>query len=112
MALKDIVPWRRETSRPPGTLEQLRREMNRLFDNFFAEGTEDRLGFLEGRFAPEIDLSETDKEICVSAELPGMEEKDIEVTIDNGSLSVRGELSLGAQLRIVPAHNSAVRRSR
>ena len=45
----------------------------------------------EGRFAPEIDISETDKEICVSAELPGIEQKDLEVTMTHGSLSIRGE---------------------
>ena len=88
---RDILPWGRERSRQYGPLGQLRHQMNRLFDTFFAEGNEGRIGFLEGRFAPEIDLTETDKEIRVSAELPGLEEKDIEVTMTDGALNIRGE---------------------
>ena len=47
---------------------------------------------MEGQFGrPKVELSETDKTVTVSAELPGMNEKDVQVEIANGVLSIRGE---------------------
>jgi HSP20 family protein len=47
---------------------------------------------MEGQFSwPRLELSETDKEVTVSAELPGLGEKDVQVEIANGVLSIRGE---------------------
>jgi len=71
------------------------REMNRLFDdafrNFTAFGRSGSL-LMEGQFSwPKIELSETDKAVMVSAELPGLTEKDVQVEIANGVLSIRGE---------------------
>ena len=88
MAMRDIAPWRETSYRP---LSQLHREVDRLFEDFFAGKESDRIGLFEGRFAPEIDISETDKEICVSAELPGIEQKDLEVTMTDDSLLICGE---------------------
>jgi HSP20 family protein len=42
-------------------------------------------------WSPRINVSETEKEIQVTAELPGIEEKDVEVTLDNGVLLIKGE---------------------
>ena len=69
--------------------------MNRLFDDVFrgfaplgAVGSP----LMEGQFAwPRLELSETDKAVTVSAELPGLSEKDFLVEIANGVLSIRGE---------------------
>ena len=44
-----------------------------------------------GSFVPEIDVKETDKEVRVTAELPGIEEKDIDVTLTEGVLTIKGE---------------------
>jgi len=64
--------------------------MNRLFDDVFRDfessgawGT--RVGW------PSVDLEETDKEYRVTAELPGLEERDVEVLLHDGVLTVRGE---------------------
>ena len=46
-----------------------------------------------GSWMPQIDVSETAKEIRVTAELPGMEEKDLEVSLVEGALTIRGEKS-------------------
>ncbi|MGN8549560.1 Hsp20/alpha crystallin family protein [Bradyrhizobium sp. 13971] len=47
---------------------------------------------MEGQFSwPRLELNETDKEVTVSAELPGLSEKDVQVEIANGILSIRGE---------------------
>lgn len=73
----------------------LQREMNRLFDNFFGGLSPSSWAPL-GRggaesFTPHIDVSETDKEIKVSAELPGMDENDIDVSLTKDTLTIRGE---------------------
>lgn len=99
MAIRNLVPrpfWkkdmpvkREEDNNPFAVLQQ---EMNSLFDNFFRGfDTEPLFRGKTGGFTPQIDVSENDKEIRVSAELPGMDEKDIDVSINRDSLTIRGE---------------------
>jgi len=79
--------------------EQFRREIDRLFDDFSS-------GFWHGslfdmtpfrrteaafRTMPAVDVAETDKAYEITAELPGLEEKNIEVKLANGVLSIKGE---------------------
>jgi HSP20 family protein len=79
--------------------ERLRREMDRLFDDFTG-GFWGRSLFApsalrrgESTFAgmPAVDVAETDKAYEIAAELPGMEERNIEVKLANGILSIKGE---------------------
>ena len=70
----------------------LHREMNRLFDDAF-RGLDGRLpseGF-GGMGWPHMDVVETDKEYRVAAELPGLEEKDVDLTFQDGVLTLKGE---------------------
>ncbi|MFO7568299.1 MAG: Hsp20/alpha crystallin family protein [Smithellaceae bacterium] len=72
----------------------LQRQMNSLFDDFFSgfDALPRSLaagGF--GGFSPSIDVKESDKEVTIHAELPGVEEKDIEVTVANDSIAIKGE---------------------
>ncbi len=72
----------------------LQNDMRRMFQDFFALPTysmmqSDRLW--NGMLQPKIDIVETDKVIEISAELSGADEKDIEVVIENGMLTIRGE---------------------
>lgn len=106
MAFRDLIPWSKNQQLAP-TREAfdpfltLHREMNRLFDDVFRGfgplgplGPLGRPGgpLLEGQFGwPRIELSETDKAVTVSAELPGLTEKDIDVEIANGVLCIRGK---------------------
>lgn len=98
MAIRDLIPWTKnqELSAPRDSLDpfmMLHREMNRLFDDVFrAFGTSNLSPLMEGRFGwPKLELSDTDKALVISAELPGMTEKDVQVEIENGVLTVRGE---------------------
>ncbi len=100
MTIKDLTK-RKERNLPVGrgkhehSLFSPQREMNRLFDSFF-HGFE-LAPFREfqtvplARFTPRVNVSETEKEVLVSAELPGMNEKDIGVELEDGALTIRGE---------------------
>ncbi|VGO16476.1 Spore protein SP21 [Pontiella desulfatans] len=84
--MKDkLVPWKKRDEHP---FDLLHREINDLFDVYYHG-----FGGRARRFAGDTgyEVSETDDEIRVKAELPGMEEKDIEVTIDEEVLTIRGE---------------------
>jgi len=88
MRLRSLVPSREpNTLIPPGFgLFGLHREIDRLFSEF-AQG----LGSNAGNIMPNIEISETDKAIEVSAEMPGLERKDVEISIDDDTLTIRGE---------------------
>jgi HSP20 family protein len=93
---KESVVRRMEGRRDEGTgLVSFQREMNRLFDDFFRGFGLDRpWGVQEtnlSAFTPRVNVSETDKEVRVSAELPGMDEKDVKVELDDASLAIHGE---------------------
>lgn len=99
MNIKDLVPRfgrkplpaRREEEDP---FRDFQREMNRLFDDFFGEfpvAVRREGGEWGGGFVPRVDVSETDTEVRVTAELPGMDEKDVDVELRGGVLSIRGE---------------------
>ncbi|XIA65533.1 Hsp20/alpha crystallin family protein [Bradyrhizobium sp. TZ2] len=100
MAIRDLIPWSRNqeltTARDSfDPFFTLHREMNRLFDDVFRGfGPHARFSspLMEGRFSwPSLELNETDKAVTVSAELPGLSEKDVQVEIANGVLTLRGE---------------------
>ena len=102
MAITDIIPWNRNralATRPQDVVDpfnMLRRDVDRVFGDFLSDWTRpDRmLNMLDrqmGSFMPEIDVKETDKEFQVTADLPGMDEKDLEVTFVDGALSIKGE---------------------
>lgn len=76
-------------------LYSLQRAVNHIFQDFF-HGGETLFSpaiFNEemGKFTPRVDLSETDKEYDVKAELPGMNQNDIDISISKDMLTIRGE---------------------
>jgi HSP20 family protein len=73
-------------------LRAFRREMNRLFDGVFRDfGWPSLTGSSAGALAPQIDMSETDRELQITAELPGIDEKDVEVLLDGDTLTLCGK---------------------
>lgn len=100
MAMTDLIPWGRGRNVPAQSggdaspFLALHREMNRLFDDVFRGFDLAPLGdhLLERSMGwPNIEVSETDKDVKVAAELPGLEDKDVEVEFANGVLSIKGE---------------------
>lgn len=83
-----LIPWRRSSG---SMLEQMQREMDDVFRRFFgesalAESETNGLGW-----APQVDIEETDKEMVVKADLPGVDPKDIEISLSENTLTLRGE---------------------
>ena len=66
-----------------------RREVDRLFDDFFSGRSPTR--WPGDGIDLRLDVSETDKELTIAAELPGVDEKDVEVTLADDLLTIRGE---------------------
>jgi HSP20 family protein len=98
MAIRDLIPWSKNQELAPARdsfdpFLTLHREMNRLFDDVWRGfGSPNLPPLMEGRFSwPKIELSDSDKALNVSAELPGLTEKDVQVEIANGVLTIRGE---------------------
>jgi HSP20 family protein len=104
MSVRDLIPWgRNNSSRVPDLLRDddrdpflsLHREVNRLFDDVFRGFGSGLPSFgNDSAFAagwPSVEISEADKEIKVTAEVPGLEEKDIEVLLNDGVLTLKGE---------------------
>ena len=89
MNFKSLIPVGRDLRRDFHPLSSLQREVERLFDDFgrgfpaFGAGVRD--------LVPVMDIVETDKEIEITAELPGLEEKDVQINIADNGLSIRGE---------------------
>ncbi|RKY09741.1 MAG: Hsp20/alpha crystallin family protein [Planctomycetota bacterium] len=86
------VPIRRhEAAEPFGALE---RRASRFFEDFFRDFALEPFGgsrYFSGGFAPSLNVSETDDEVVVSAELPGLDENDVEVSLSDGRLTIKGE---------------------
>ena len=62
-----------------------------FFDRFFEDFRPPTLFAEETAFTPAFDVSETEKELIVKAEVPGMDKKDIQVTLSDGMLTIKGE---------------------
>ncbi len=96
MKLGSVVPWR-ESSEPAvrddahDPFTAFRREVDRMFDDFFTgSGTQAHRSW-SGLVNPTIDATETDQEVVITAELPGLDEKDFEVTLAGDLLTIKGE---------------------
>jgi HSP20 family protein len=97
MNLQSIIPWKKEErslARGRGDSDpfaQLQRRMNSVFEDFFGRSSSDLWGDAAGEFLPRVAVSETGKEVRITAELPGLDEQDVEVTVTNNMLTIKGE---------------------
>lgn len=101
MQIKDLIPWARKDHAPDAKTDEanpiatLQRDMNRVFESFW-----NRLGDLDwpwGGGDAKSDVVETADAVEVSIELPGMEMKDIEVSVTDDMLTVKGEKKVERQ---------------
>jgi HSP20 family protein len=88
--MKSLLPfnWGSTDRNVPSPFSSLQREMDRVFSDFSRQFGEP---FGDRALAPKLDIAESDGEITVTAELPGVEQKDVEVTVRDDILTIRGE---------------------
>jgi HSP20 family protein len=88
--MRNQVAGHNEAANP---LAALRQEMDNMFEDFFEGFSIEPLGGMSKNrgFMPRINVSEDEKAMEISAELPGMDEKDIELTLNDGALTIKGE---------------------
>lgn len=105
MAPRDIAPWRwgglRRSEREGRPFESFRREMeslhrdmDRLFEGIWSEGGESSLlpeVWSRGNMVPQLDVTEDEKAFQVKVDLPGLDEKDMDITLSDRVLTIRGE---------------------
>ncbi len=87
------LPWRKKQEETYPVMD-LKKHIDDVFENFWKSpfGWSDSASLMKTTdFNPRVEVTETEKEIKVTAELPGMTEKDIEVTIDDNTLVLKGE---------------------
>ncbi len=68
----------------------LREKMNRMFEDVFAGRSEDK-DLSASTWAPAVDIFETESELVMTVEIPGIDEKDIEIKIEDNTLTLKGE---------------------
>jgi len=91
MNLKSLIPVGRDRG-STGSVNpfiSLQREVDRLFDDFTRGFPV--FGGNGANLVPSMDVTETDKEIEIAAELPGLEEKDVQINVADNLLTIRGE---------------------
>ena len=66
-------------------------EMKQVFDRFFGEEEGDQSNVVTSQWTPRVDVKEEDKRFVILADVPGVDPKDIEVSMDKGILTIRGE---------------------
>jgi HSP20 family protein len=100
MTMLDLIPWKRSEKTPARREEmdpflRLRDQMNQLFDGFFDDPWSlhpfETFDSNYSAFMPRLEMTETDADVKVSVELPGMDEKDVQVSLENQVLTISGE---------------------
>lgn len=100
MSVRDLMPFSRTSvpiSRESNPMMAFQDEMNRLFSDFFGET------FLPSwwrgtiapslSFSPAIDISKGEKELRITAEIPGLDSKDVHISAADGYITIKGEKS-------------------
>ena len=83
--MANLIRWRGRRE-----VDSFRNEVDRLFDDFFT-GSPFGRSLEKADWSPAMDVSEIENEIIVHAEIPGVDAKDIDVTIDGKQLTIKGE---------------------
>jgi HSP20 family protein len=95
---KSLVPWRSNEAKAPAARDDFwdpflsfRHEVDRMFDDFFEGAGWRPFGSGFGDVMPAVDVEEEEGELIVTAELPGVSQKDIEVHLSGDLLTIKGE---------------------
>jgi len=80
---KDLAKWT--------NISSLQNEMNRMFDQFFRGWDLSGFGPETGMWTPSVDLAETEENVIVKAEIPGIDPKEVDISIQDNNLIIKGE---------------------
>jgi HSP20 family protein len=95
----NLIPWKNKLQHRGGdggaiaSWPAMRHEMDRMFETFFREpfGIMDWAGWPQGQWMPPVDVAESENEMTVRAEIPGMDPKDLDVHVTGNQLVLSGE---------------------
>lgn len=96
MAFGYLTPYRRRnparaSQQGGGSLFDLHNQINRLFDDVFDQDGDTGFYGRSGMAAPAMDINRAEDSVEITAELPGVKEEDIDLTVEDGVLTLRGE---------------------
>ncbi len=83
MSITRYQPWT--------TPNRFQDEIKQVFDRFFSNDEGDQSNVVTSQWTPRVDIKEEDKRFVILADVPGVDPKDIEVHMDKGILSIKGE---------------------
>ena len=83
MSMTRYNPW--------NTQPALQDEIKQVFDRFFGESNGDHSNVVTSQWMPRVDIKEEDGRFVIFADIPGVDPKDIEIHMDKGILTIRGE---------------------
>ena len=83
MAITRYNPWHQGN--------RFQDEMKQVFDRFFGEDEGDQSNVVTSQWTPRVDIKEEDKRFVILADIPGVDPSNIEIHMDNGILSIKGE---------------------
>ena len=88
-----IIPWKPKESwwDPFRDLETIQNEMNKLFDSSLVRFGDRNAGLLDGAWSPAIDVYDSKDNVMVKADIPGMSKDEIDVSVRNDTLMIKGE---------------------
>jgi len=89
MVGRELTPWQT----PFRALDEMQREMNQLFSRFFGEGAQagNRWQSQIENYVPQVESWVRENTLYVKADLPGIDPKDVEVTVEGNHLTLRGQ---------------------
>ncbi|HVF35154.1 MAG TPA: Hsp20/alpha crystallin family protein [Candidatus Saccharimonadia bacterium] len=108
MAIVRYTPW--------SVNPALHNEIRTVFDRFLQDGEGDQSNVVTSEWTPRVDVREEAGQFVIEADVPGVDPKDIEIHMENGVLSIRGERKSGMRpenagyTRVERAHGTFYRR--
>lgn len=85
----NLIKWN-----PLSELEAMSSHLNRIFGRDVVSGGAEHDMLKMSDWTPSVDISETDKEFVIKAEIPGVKKEDVKVTVENGMLTIKGERNM------------------
>jgi HSP20 family protein len=83
MSISHYQPW--------AHTHRFQDEIKQVFDRFLSDGETDQSNVVTSQWTPRVDIKEEAKRFVILADIPGVDPKDIDVSMDKGILSIRGE---------------------